>query len=308
MLNVMLPYPVTTLDGETLLPANVFLSEKTAADVAAKGREKRQDPGCLLKHATIKTDLESFMTDGPYEFIFGGGADGICNHLEQIGKVPIPPPLLNALDNFRAHDYYTYRHSLTVFALTSFLMMESWPDGTIEKNALLVGPTHDLGKLFIPTDILHKKTPLTRQERNLLEFHTLAGYVMLSYYLGDHQHPAALVALNHHERRNGSGYPRGISNLDPIVEMVAACDVYDALISSRPYRETNYDNRTALEELTGVAEAGGLNWSCVQALIGRNRKGHPSPDKVDVSLDKRGTPPTGNSYALFAEALESNAG
>jgi hypothetical protein len=72
MLNVMLPYPVTTLDGETLLPANVFLSEKTAADVAAKGREKRQDPACLLKHATIKADLEAFMTDGTYEFIFGG--------------------------------------------------------------------------------------------------------------------------------------------------------------------------------------------------------------------------------------------
>jgi HD-GYP domain-containing protein (c-di-GMP phosphodiesterase class II) len=79
------------------------------------------------------------------------------------------------------------------------------------------------------------------------------------------------------------------------------CDVYDALISSRPYRPKNYDNRTALEELTAIANAGGLDWRCIKALIGRNRAGQPTPDKVDISLEKRGTPPSGNCYAVIAE-------
>jgi len=184
---------------------------------------------------------------------------------------------------------------------TSLLMENNSHLNQATKKMLIVGPIHDFGKRFIPKDILHKTTPLTKQERVLLEFHTIAGYVLLSYYLGDHSHPAVHVAFNHHERRDGSGYPRGIFNTDLLVEMVATCDVYDALVSSRPYRTVNYDNRTALEELTKIAETGALDWHCVQTLIAQNRAGHPSPDKIEVSVEKRGTPPPNNCYAIIAD-------
>jgi HD-GYP domain-containing protein (c-di-GMP phosphodiesterase class II) len=83
--------------------------------------------------------------------------------------------------------------------------------------------------------------------------------------------------------------------------MVATCDVYDALISSRPYRMSNYDNRTALEELSAIAETGALDLHCVQALIGRNRSGHPAAGQVKISLEKRGIPPTNNCYGQIIE-------
>jgi HD-GYP domain-containing protein (c-di-GMP phosphodiesterase class II) len=181
-------------------------------------------------------------------------------------------------------------------------MMETcYPNSLAERNVLLVGPTHDVGKLTIPFDILQKKTPLTRRERQFLEFHSVAGYVLLSYYLGDQRHPAAHVALNHHERCNGSGYPRGLAAVSPLVEMVAICDVYDALISSRPYRKGDYDNRTALEELCDIAEAGALGRYNVQALIGRNRAGYPAPEEVRLSTERRGNPPESNCHSVTVD-------
>jgi HD-GYP domain-containing protein (c-di-GMP phosphodiesterase class II) len=208
---------------------------------------------------------------------------------------------LFALDKMKEHDYCTYQHSLIVFALTTFLIKIYYPERAVDKDMLLIGPTHDLGKLCIPRDILNKRTPLTRQERQYLDFHAIAGYVLLGYYLGNPCHLAAQVALNHHERRNGAGYPRGISQLDPLIEMVAACDIYDALISPRPYRQSNYDNRTALEELSFMADNGVLGLDIVKALIGCNRSGHPSPEQVKVSREKRGKPPLGNCFLLSAD-------
>lgn len=300
MLRVAFPFDITDLNGQLLLPAESPFDETVAQQIAEQGRRKNHPSSCLLQHDHVRTDLEAFMHDGPYDCIFDG-PEGIAAHLERIGEVPVSTPLLDVLDDFREHDFYTYRHSLTVFALTSFLLSNDAKDGHIEKSLLMVGPTHDLGKQLIPEQVLNKRTPLTHQERSLLELHTVAGYTLLSYYLGDHQHPAALAALNHHERRDGSGYLRGISELDPVVEMLAACDVYDALISTRPYRPVNYDNRSALEELTDIAATGALDWRCVQTLISRNRSDHPAPEQVNISLEKRGQQPPKNCYARFAD-------
>jgi HD-GYP domain-containing protein (c-di-GMP phosphodiesterase class II) len=300
MLNIVLPFAINDLDGRELLASGSKLDASAIVGIAAKGRQMAYEHRCMLQHGSIRSDLTKFMGDGQYAFIFGG-PEGIDAHLHRIGELPIPAPLLSILDDFRATDFYTYRHSLIVFSLTSLLMEKMFELSQASKNMLMVGPIHDIGKWLIPREILRKKTPLTRQEKSLLELHPITGYILLSHYFGDHYHPAAQIALNHHERRDGSGYPRGINEVDPLVEMVATCDVYDALVSSRPYRPVNYDNRTALEELTNTAEAGALDWRCVQALIGQNRSGHPMPETVDVSLQKRGTPPPGNCYTQIAD-------
>ncbi len=299
-LEITLPFAIRGLDGMELLSAGSKLDEAIINDIARSGRLKQFKTSCLLQHNSILTDMERFISKDPYAFIFGG-ADGIREHLSQFGEIPIPEPLLSALDVFKQNDFYTYRHSLVVFALTSFMMETCYPNTLAERNVLLVGPTHDVGKLTIPFDILQKKTPLTRRERQFLEFHSVAGYVLLSYYLGDQRHPAAHVALNHHERCNGSGYPRGLAEVSPLVEMVAICDIYDALISSRPYRKGDYDNRTALEELCDIAEAGALGRYNVQALIGRNRAGYPAPEEVRLSTERRGNPPESNCHSVTVD-------
>ncbi len=129
------------------------------------------------------------------------------------------------------------------------------------------GPTHDIGKICVPLHILKKTTPLTKTERGFLEYHAAAGYVLLGYYFKNRRHLACTVALDHHERRNRSGYPRGILLEDPLVEIIAVADIYDALIMPRPYRSGAYDNRTALEEITEMANQKKISWDVVKALI-----------------------------------------
>ena len=89
--------------------------------------------------------------------------------------------------------------------------------------------------------------------------------------------------------------------MSPLVEMVATCDIYDALISSRPYREGEYDNRTALEELSDIANAGALGRYSIQALVGRNRAGYPAPEEVRISAERRGKAPQSNCHAVTVD-------
>jgi HD-GYP domain-containing protein (c-di-GMP phosphodiesterase class II) len=129
----------------------------------------------------------------------------------------------------------------------------------------------------------------------------VAGYVLLSYYFRDRKKLSAKIARDHHERNDGSGYLRGINLNDCMVEIVIASDVYDALISPRPYRRFSYDNRTALEEISSMAEKGKINWETAQALVAVNRRARPHYSECHISLDKRGTPPPDNFYGVVVD-------
>jgi HD-GYP domain-containing protein (c-di-GMP phosphodiesterase class II) len=155
-------------------------------------------------------------------------------------------------------------------------------------------------------EILKKSDPLTRTERGVLEHHTAAGYVLLSYYHKDPQSLAARVARDHHERKEGSGYPGGIKLRDRMVEIVAVSDVYDALISLRPYRPVSYDRRTALEEIIGMGERNEVSWDVVRTMVSHSRKDKPRFSEITVSAEKRGAPPPGNVYGVIAEESEED--
>ncbi|UCH97092.1 MAG: hypothetical protein JSV88_09640 [Candidatus Aminicenantes bacterium] len=78
-------------------------------------------------------------------------------------------------------------------------------------------------------------------------------------------------------------------------------DIYDALISPRPYRPSSYDNRTALEEICQKANKGELNWDVVKALIACNRQEKPHYSECTLSKDNRGIPPPDSLYGIFAD-------
>ena len=99
------------------------------------------------------------------------------------------------------------------------------------------GLLHDLGKTKIDADILNKETALSFAEFKTIKEHAVLGYNMLrSDKLMDHR--IMLMALQHHERCNGSGYPWGIlgAQIHPLAKIVAVADVYDALTTDRVYR------------------------------------------------------------------------
>jgi HD-GYP domain-containing protein (c-di-GMP phosphodiesterase class II) len=254
----------------------------------------------MLHYGSVKEDLLHLLSLPPYQVIFAD-QEQIADLINIMETVHFALPIVQSLEYFKQHDFYTYRHILVVSALSTLLAKDLVSNYQKRIQEAATGPTHDFGKICVPLHILKRAEPLTRSELGIVEHHTAAGYVLVSYYLKDSQNLAAKVARDHHERRDGSGYPRGIRLMEPMVEIVAVCDVYDALISSRPYRPISYDNRTALEEITSMAERNQIRWEAVKALVACNRKSKPHYSQCEISVEKRGTPPPGNVYGVIAE-------
>ena len=99
-------------------------------------------------------------------------------------------------------------------------------------------PMHDIGKIGIQDKVLLKPGKFDKDEWITMQEHTRIGHAILSNSQSRYIQTGAIIALNHHERFDGSGYPNGISGKDiPLVaRIVSVADVYDALISPRPYK------------------------------------------------------------------------
>lgn len=300
-MNPVITYPVHDLSGQLIVPAGSELSPDFMAELCASN-PNQYDIIPLLQHGTILKDLMRQFTMPPYDAIFSQDKASLTV-LDVMERVRLPLPILQAMDYFREHDFHTYRHMLMISAMSALILQEIDPQYSelYEEELSHFGPSHDIGKTIVPIDILLKKTPLTHGEFDLLKNHALAGYVLLSYYLKDEQSFAALIARDHHERRNGSGYPTGMQQRNLIVDISATCDIYDALVAQRPYRPDSYDNRSAIEELTLMAEHGDIGWKAVQVLVAYNRKNMPDPLNIRVSLERRGKEPVNNVYGKFAD-------
>lgn len=293
---LQLCYPVTTLDGNELLSAGTWLTPDTMENLVRSAGNRFSAPTPLLAHGTIARDLERLCQSPPYGRIF---SDPVRRQdiFDTMHRVELVKPLLDVYDHFKTTDPYTYRHILRVFALSLRLAQNLIDNREELAMEVAAAPNHDFGKLCVPLAVLNKSTPLSQGERKQLSHHVAAGYVLLTYYLGDPDHPAAVTARDHHERRDGSGYPRGIPLRNMIVEIVAVSDVFDALISRRPYRSCSYDLRTALEDLTLQAGKGVFNTDVVQALILLNRKDPSDSKTCRFSHEQRGDTPIENHYA-----------
>ncbi|UVI31857.1 HD-GYP domain-containing protein [Paenibacillus spongiae] len=135
-------------------------------------------------------------------------------------------------------DDYTYQHSVQVGMLTYYL--SSWLGYSEEESVKngQAGFLHDIGKCRIKDDILNKPDRLTPEEFELIKRHTIDGYQIIQTSFGEDS-LAATVALQHHERIDGTGYPHQITGdeMHPVSKIVAVADVYSAMISSRVYQQ-----------------------------------------------------------------------
>jgi hypothetical protein len=161
-------------------------------------------------------------------------------------------------------DAYTEEHTRRV-ALRAVQVGEELGLSPLRLRELAMGAlVHDVGKLAVPDSILKKPDKLTSEEFEVVQRHSETGYRTLKE-LGFRESVRRLV-LDHHERLDGTGYPRGLSgpaiSLD--ARILAVCDVYDALISTRVYREAWTHERaiSLLHEEAGTK----LDRRCVAAL------------------------------------------
>ena len=145
---------------------------------------------------------------------------------------------LLSLSRLKSFDEYTFHHSLNVAVLSLNL---SFSLGILESELLRIGigtVLHDLGKVRVPDGLIQKQGSLSPAEFEAVKSHTAHGAKLL---LQARSVPAdcAAVPLTHHERYDGSGYPRGLSGIGvgKFGLIAAIADVYDAMTSDRPYQK-----------------------------------------------------------------------
>jgi HD-GYP domain-containing protein (c-di-GMP phosphodiesterase class II) len=161
------------------------------------------------------------------------------------------PDAALALNDLAAADAYTHRHSINVTALGLLLARaqfrtHGWVDYRGERrydrmdqrlSTLGLGLLlHDIGKMAVPGEVLNKPGPLDPDEWQVMRAHPEAGVALLgTSTLGP---LVTAVIRDHHERMDGSGYPRGATGdeIHPFARIAAVADVYDAITSARPYK------------------------------------------------------------------------
>ena len=137
----------------------------------------------------------------------------------------------------KTHDDYTYMHSVAVCALMLALANQMGLDKEQTRLAGIGGLMHDLGKAAMPLDILNKSGKLTNSEYDVMKKHTIVGAKILQD--GGAEAEVIDIALNHHEKMNGTGYPNRLpaDEISVLARMAAICDVYDAVTSERAYKK-----------------------------------------------------------------------
>ncbi|MGN0402476.1 MAG: HD-GYP domain-containing protein [Acetatifactor sp.] len=214
----------------------------------------------------------------------------------------------------KVSDEYTFKHSVDVASIAMIMAKQSHMSEKDVYQIGVAGLLHDLGKSEIPNEILNKPGRLTDEEFAIMKKHPVFGYNILKDK--PELTPEILLGvLQHHEKINGKGYPMGVTEekLTPYARLLAVADIYDALVTERPYKKgfTPRDSVEMIMAMTGeldikfikvfmesvilypvdsvVALSNGENAKVVENIVG-----YPTRPKV-VGLG------TGNVYNLFED-------
>lgn len=254
-------------------------------------------PAVLTCPSTIEDEIQSarrLVQQGKEKVValFGDARLGRAIHPESVmplvdainASVGRHPDAFISVARLKSHDEYTYMHSVAVCALMLALARRLGLDEAGVRDAGAAGLLHDLGKAAMPLEVLNKPGALSDEEFRIMKAHPHRGWEMLKLG-GTASEPVLDVALHHHEKIDGSGYPHGLAGeaISRMAKMGAVCDVYDAITSNRPYKKA-----------WGPAES-------LQRMVGW--KGHFDPEVFKAFVRSIGIYPIGALVRLESERL-----
>ncbi len=173
--------------------------------------------------------------------------------------------LARALDE---RDSYTREHSVHVAEYGKALAAAMGMNRKEQEMVHLAGELHDIGKIGVPEEVLHKNGPLDDAEYSVMKKHPVQGIEILDGLLNLDQ--VVLAAYFHHEKYNGKGYPEGLEHnaIPKIARILSVCDVWDALTTDRPYRKA-------------------MGFEKARSILMKMRGEDLPPDEVDAFFDNQ---------------------
>ena len=224
---------------------SVELSEKAKRAVE---RTRVEDPAKL----SLREDVKKRVGEG-VRFLYDNTSSE--HFLETTNNVS--EELIRAINKYDAvaidiaqlkiSDEYTFKHSVDVASLSMIIGKKYGLKRDQMREIGIAGLLHDVGKSKIPKEILNKPGKLTDEEFQKMKFHSLYGYRILEENSG---FPVSIKSgvLQHHEKMNGRGYPMGVSaeKIHPYARIISVADVYDALVTERPYKK-GFPKKDAIE-------------------------------------------------------------
>ena len=193
-------------------------------------------------------------------------AAGVSDLVEEISSsVARNSSALISLARLKTADDYTYMHSVAVCAMMIALARQLKLGDETVRALGVAGLLHDVGKMLLPLEVLNKPGKLTDAEFAIVKSHPVKGHAFL--LAGANIDAVALdVCLHHHEKVDGSGYPKGLAGtqISLFAKMGAVCDVYDAITSNRPYK-AGWDPSESLRQM-GTWASGHFDLTVFQAF------------------------------------------
>jgi PAS domain S-box-containing protein len=253
---------------ETLTPSSWELAVRTLSEVMELEKSEHRDMNIFrtLQLETIRKDRTVVWTEAQVSFVRDEnqrpvGILGVFRDITERRKAD--DELQQTLESLRkavgttihvlisaleARDPYTAGHQSRVSDLARAIATEMGIGQDKIEGIRMAGSIHDIGKLSIPSEILSKPTKLTNLEFSLIKEHAQSGYEILKNV--ESSWPLAEIVYQHHERMDGSGYPRNLKGDEILLEarIMAVADVVEAMASHRPYRP-GLGIKAALEEI-----------------------------------------------------------
>lgn len=264
-------------DGRILLHAGMILTEHyikrlanlSIASVYIKDHIfDEQDLHDIISEetriATIKAVKESFaILEQDRRLNISLVKNLVSNILEEL--LSNPNVVIN-LSDIRVFDDYTFAHSVNVCVLSLLTGIVLGYNESRLKELGIGALLHDVGKTRINKDLLNKPDDLTREEFEEVKRHTEYGFEIIRQY-PEVSILSAHIALQHHERWDGHGYPRGLAgeNVHEYARIAAVADVYDALLADRPYRPSYSISQaiTIIKRMSAIY----FDERCVMAMV-----------------------------------------
>ena len=234
-----------------------------SASVGIAGLRQGQSADSLLAQSAVA--LEAARAEGGGRVYISDGSEGEPGQAAPtVGtNVEVVAALAQALEE---RDQYTGEHSESVVDLTERVAQALAMDDDEIKDVRTAALLHDIGKVGIPDEILHKNGPLDAREWEVMRQHPVIGERIMRAIPG--MGAIARVVRHEHERWDGGGYPDGLAGdaIPLAARIILACDAYHAMVSDRPYRKA-MSHHDAMAELTTNAGSQ-FDPEVVQALVG----------------------------------------